>query len=149
MQIFRGIPDDTPENMAHAIEAILQEESTRLGATFHREVERQGLALKLTINVTLNSKRFHPFLSYLESFSLQDVLTTIGSGFISAGPDRWELELLSRDWLHDPYAPPFHWGLYPHGRKDLEIPPSHILDSALLRRLLHQSLSWGSRLNRR
>jgi hypothetical protein len=143
MQIFRGIPDDTPENMAHAIEAILQEESTQLGATSRREVKRQGLAIILTIDVTLNSKHFGLLLSYLESFNLQHhgVSGSIGTGFIFAGPDHWDLELLSRDWLRAPSAPPFRWALYPHGRKDLEIPPFHILDSALLRGLLHQSLS--------
>jgi hypothetical protein len=135
-----GIPDDTPANTVKNIELILRGEAGRLGATFKRDEKIEGIFITLTLDVTLCTRSFRLRLSYVESFDIHDVNASIGSGFIFTGRDHWNLELLPQDMEFAPHSPAFRWGLYPQGRSYLHCPPTHILDGALLRQLLHESL---------
>jgi hypothetical protein len=149
MQALLGIPEDTPENTVKNIIAILEEGAASLGATFTMsESLRRGISSEITVDIALGSRQFRMMLSWVNSAELADATGSIGHGFMTSA---WDLELLHGDpstadmgWNpgESNPSPPFRWGLYPNGTGSgyLTSKPSHVLDGALLRKILRDSL---------
>jgi hypothetical protein len=165
MKVMLGIPDDTPENTAKSIERIVKEEAEALGLEFRPGRGRLGIKETLAIDVPRNELNFRVDLCWVNCDEIGDSRGSIGNGSIAGTRKRegsvdylvhWDLELLSGDprteplgW--DPVEPiptrPFRWGLYPSrpGREgqNMHTQPTHVLDGALLRKLLRDSLFSG------
>jgi len=139
----RGIPDDTPENIARAVIAIAQEEATELGAILEVESQSRGDAIDNTLHFQLGSHSLTVQFEYLESCNLP-AAASIGTGSISAGyhnePEGWNLELLPKDFGSGYASPPFRWGLYCEDEHPLDSPTAHILDGPLLKKLINERL---------
>lgn len=165
MELMLGIPDDTPENTVKNIERIIEEEAKTLGLELRQEPGRLGIQGSLIMDVRRDDLNFRMALYWVNSGELEGSRGSTGSGTIAATRKReqsvdylahWDLELLSGDPRSEPLGwnprepiptRPFRWGLYPSqpGRaaQHLQTKPSHVLDGALLRKLLHDSLFPG------
>jgi hypothetical protein len=136
----RGIRQDTPENSAADIRAILHEEALEIGASYKEEINRKGIAADTDIYASLGGRNFHVSFSFVPLQLVRESFGSIGNGFIAADHQRWNLELLPKDIRTAPFSSPFRWGLYHENESYLTTPPSHILEGALLRKVLRDSL---------
>jgi hypothetical protein len=108
---------------------------------FQEETIRGGAAFETTINIVSRRGSFTAWFRYHELADLQTVLGRLGEGVI-VSDERWDLELSSKDDLHEPDQPPFRWIVRPYGRSDPRV-DDRILDGALLRQLLRRRLEPG------
>jgi hypothetical protein len=148
MSAGRGIPDDTPENIANAIRAIIEEEAGRMGLP-PPEWSYKGDDAGVDVDVRNESTAdwFRINLSFVDS--QHTILKGAhGRGFISWGNGlttrgMWKLQLLPNDSHTRHQSPPFIWALYRKDEDYLRTPPpspTATLDGRLLRKLLRDGL---------
>jgi len=141
MELERNIPFDTPENIAKNIVLIIQEEAKRIGAKCSHQAERNSnrVATDVTVDVSSSEGMFRLFLSYADEGNLQLTRGRIGIGFITAGQDHYDLELIPHSW--ETISRPFHWQVSCVPASRVSSQTTFHLDGSQLRRLLRRSLS--------
>lgn len=151
--IEKGIPDDTPENIAHAIKTILEEEANRLGVsppTWDYRCDNAGIIVTLDVKDKAKGKWFRIYLLFVDSEHTM-LKSADGRSFISWGNSsqtlgKWKLQLLPNDSYTKHKSPPFIWALYREDEDYLQQPPpspTALLDGRLLRKLLREALGLG------
>jgi|SRR5580692_9499567 hypothetical protein len=137
--IKQGIPDDTPENSIHAIQAILKEEADVLSADFEVSEENDGAGRMVTIDLSRKTESFRVYVQCIDSQNLSRGHGTIGEGFIA-----WNLGgssgRLVLEMFHN--CPPYRWSIY---SGDTQIgstkPTDRFLTGTILRELVREKLT--------
>jgi hypothetical protein len=137
VEIFQGIPEDTPENSVRAITGILHDEAKRLEAEFNIEKEENAPQISITIDISKSGHSLTIFLRYVTSDRLEEAFGSIGIGFIG---EKWSLRLFPKDEFHQDISAPFRWGVYASGKARPGADPIQILDGQFLRSQLSEQL---------